>query len=72
MLEVAKSDFSKGLIEMKAAEETIQNTYDQEPKENEIENTTKNNNGKYKTKKSPGLDTSNAEFTSDKVVSADF
>jgi len=65
---VAKSDLSKGLIEMKASEETIQNTYDQESKENEIETTTKNKNGKYKTNKPKGLDTSNAEFTSDKVV----
>lgn len=70
--EVAKSDLSKGLIEMKASEETIQNTYDQESKENEIETTTKNKNGKYKTNKPKGLDTSNAEFTSDKVVTADF
>ena len=57
---------------MKASEETTQNTNDQESKENEIETTTKNNNGKYKTKKSTGVDTSNAEFTSDKVMSADF
>ena len=37
MLEVAESDFSKGLTDMNAAEETAQNTYDQESKENEIE-----------------------------------
>ena len=55
MLEVAESDFSKGLTEMNAAEETAQNTYDQESKENEIEKTTKNQDGKYKTKESTGL-----------------
>jgi len=66
LLEVAESDFSKGLTEMNAAEETAQNTYDQESKENEIEKTTKNQDVKYKTKESTGLDKSNAELTSDK------
>ena len=60
MLEVAESDFSKGLTEMNAAEETAQNTYDQESKEDEIEKTTKNQDVKYKTKESIGLDNSNA------------
>jgi len=66
LLEVAESDFSKGLTEMNAAEETAQNTYDQETKENEIEKTTKEQDVKYKTKESTGLDKSNAELTSDK------
>merc|ERR1719198_24529 len=35
LLEVCESDFSKGLTEMNAAEETAQNTYEQETKENE-------------------------------------
>ena len=52
MLEVAESEFSKGLTEMNAAEETAQ---DQESNENEIEKTTKNQDGKYKTKESIGL-----------------
>merc|ERR1740138_207828 len=50
LLEVAESDFSKGLTEMNAAEETAQNTYEQETKENEIEKTTKEQDVKYKTK----------------------
>jgi len=66
LLEVCESDFSKGLTEMNAAEETAQNTYDQESKENEIEKTTKQQDVKYKTKEATGLDKSNAELTSDK------
>jgi len=66
LLEVAESDFSKGLTEMNAAEETAQNTYEQESKENEIEKTTKEQDVKYKTKEATGLDKSNAELTSDK------
>jgi len=66
LLEVCESDFSKGLTEMNAAEETAANTYDQESKENEIEKTTKDQDVKYKTKESTGLDKSNAELTSDK------
>ena len=65
MLAVAESDFSKGLTEMNAAEETAQNTYDQESEENEIEETTKNQDGQYKTKESIGLDKSTAELASD-------
>merc|ERR1719323_186658 len=36
LLEVVESDFSKGLAEMTAAEDTAQSTYDTETKENEI------------------------------------
>ena len=50
--------FSKGLTDMNAAEEIAQNTYDQESTENEIEKTSKNQDGKYKTKESIGLDKS--------------
>ena len=66
LLEVAESDFSKGLTEMNAAEETAQNTYEQQSKENEIEKVTKEQDVKYKTKEATGLDKSNAELTSDK------
>ena len=41
-----------------SSEETAQNTYAQESKENEIEKTTKKQDGKYKTKESIGLDKS--------------
>jgi len=65
LLEVCESDFSKGLTEMNAAEETAQNTYEQESKENEIEKVTKGQDVKYKTNEATGLDKSNAELTSD-------
>merc|ERR1740121_1617611 len=50
LLEVVESDFSKGLAEMTATEESAQASYDTETKENEIEKTTKDQEVKYKTK----------------------
>merc|ERR1719410_2316304 len=50
LLEVCESDFSKGLAEMRAAEESAINTYDQETKQNEIEKVTKDQDVKYKNK----------------------
>merc|ERR1719446_1921488 len=41
LLEVVESDFSKGLAEMTATEDSAQSAYDMETKENEIEKTTK-------------------------------
>ena len=66
LLEVCESDFSKALTEMNAEEQSSAAAYDQESKENEIEKTTKNQDVKYKTKESNGLDKSNAELSSDK------
>jgi len=66
LLEVCESDFSKGLAEMNAAEESAQSAYDQETKENEIEKATKEQDVKYKTKESAGLDKTVSELTSDK------
>merc|ERR1719230_2217519 len=66
LLEVCESDFSKGLAEMKAAEESAQAAYEQETKENEIEKVTKEQDVKYKTKEAAGLDKSVAELSSDK------
>jgi len=66
LLEVCESDFSKALTEMNAEEQSSAAAYDQETKENEIEKTTKNQDVKYKTKESNGLDKSNAELSSDK------
>merc|ERR1719287_279348 len=51
---------------MNAAEESAQQAYDQETKENEIEKTTKEADVKYKTKEAASLDKSVAELTSDK------
>merc|ERR550532_625269 len=66
LLEVCESDFSKGLAEMKAAEESAISAYEQETKENEIEKVTKEQDVKYKTKEAAGLDKSVAELSSDK------
>jgi chromosome segregation ATPase len=66
LLEVCESDFSKGLAEMKASEESAIGAYEQETKENEIEKVTKTQDAKYKTKESAGLDKSVAELSSDK------
>jgi len=51
---------------MKATEETAITAYEQESQENEIEKVTKEQDAKYKTKESAGLDKSVAELSSDK------
>merc|ERR1719330_878421 len=66
LLEVVESDFSKGLAEMTATEDTAQATYETETKENEIEKTTKDADVAYKTKESAGLDKAVAESKSDR------
>merc|ERR1719400_1839499 len=66
LLEVCESDFSKGLIEMTSTEEAAQAAYDTETKENEIEKVTKEQDIKYKTEESTGLDKATAEATSDR------
>merc|ERR1719265_2433226 len=66
LLEVAESDFSKGLAEMTAAEETAASEYDTTTKENAIAKATKEQDVKYKTKEAKGLDKDTAEATSDR------
>jgi chromosome segregation ATPase len=66
LLEVCESDFSKSLSEMTAAEESAVAEYETDTKENEIAKVTKQQDVKYKTKESNGLDKSSAEATSDK------
>jgi hypothetical protein len=66
LLEVCESDFSKALAEMTAEEQTAAAAYDAESKENEIMKVTKEQDVKYKTKESNGLDKSVAEASSDK------
>merc|ERR1719362_2395356 len=66
LLEVVESDFSKGLAEMTAAEDTAQFTYEKETKENEIEKATKDADVAYKAKESTGLDKAVAEAKSDR------
>merc|ERR1719390_481726 len=66
LLEVCESDFSKGLAEMTAAEDTAASEYDRETKENEITKATKEQDAKYKTKEAKGLDKETAEATADR------
>jgi len=66
MLEVIESDFTKGLTEMVAAEQTAAAAYDRESKENEIEKTTKTQDVKYKTKEAASLDKAVSELSSDR------
>jgi len=66
MLEVIESDFTKGITEMVAAEQTAAATYEKETKENAIEKTTKEQDVKYKTKEAATLDKAVAELTSDR------
>merc|ERR1719271_1684270 len=66
LLEVCESDFTKGLAEMTAAEDSAVAEYDKLTKENEIEKATKTQDVKYKVKESKGLDKDTAEATADR------
>merc|ERR1719199_936597 len=66
LLEVCESDFSKGLAEMTAAEQTAVAEYDRESKENAITKATKEQDAKYKNKEAKGLDKETAEATNDR------
>merc|ERR1719506_3124329 len=67
LLEVCESDFTKGLAEMTAAEESAVKEYEQNTKENEITKATKDQDVKYKTKEFKGLDKETAEATADRA-----
>jgi len=66
LLEVVESDFSKGLAEMVAAEQTAVAEYNQLSKENEIAKATKDQDENYKTKDFKGLDKAIAETSNDR------
>jgi len=68
LLEVVESDFTKGLAEMVAAEESAAAEYDKLTKANEIEKATKMQDVKYKTQESKGLDKDAAETSADKAT----
>mmetsp|Transcript_104518 Transcript_104518/g.164945 ORF Transcript_104518/g.164945 Transcript_104518/m.164945 type:complete len:678 (-) Transcript_104518:46-2079(-) len=68
LLEVVESDFTKGLAEMIATEESAAAEYDQLTKENEITKATKDQDVKYKTKESKGLDKDIAEASADRAT----
>merc|ERR1719181_2117425 len=65
LLEVAESDFTKGLTEMTAAEETAAADYEAYSKEDEIATVTKQKDVEYKTKEAAGLDKAVSELSTD-------
>merc|ERR1719231_2012023 len=65
LLEVAESDFTKGLTEMTAQEETAAADYEAYCKEDEIATVQKSQDVKYKTKEAAGLDKNVAELSTD-------
>jgi len=66
LLEVCESDFSKSLTEMTASEESAVSEHESQTNENAIVKVTKDQDVKYKTKESNGLDKSVSELSSDK------
>ena len=66
LLEVVESDFSKGLAEQIATEESSAAAYDKETKENEIETASKQQDVKYKKQESASLDKAVSEDSSDR------
>merc|ERR1719473_2167943 len=67
LLEVCESDFTKGLAEMTATEQTAVSEYERESKENEITKATKDQDVKYKTKEAKSLDKATTEATADRA-----
>jgi len=65
LLEVCESDFTKGLTEMTAEEETAAADYESYSKQYELETTSKSQDVKYKTKEAAGLDKAVSELSSD-------
>merc|ERR1719439_283789 len=65
LLEVCESDFTKGLTEMTAEEETAASDYEAYCKEDEIAVVQKQQDVKYKTKEAAGLDKNAAELSTD-------
>lgn len=66
LLEVCESDFTEGLSQMVASEESAQASYETMSKENSIAKVTKEQSVKYKTKEAAGLDKELAELSSDR------
>merc|ERR1740130_897764 len=71
LLEVCESDFTKGLTEMTADEESAAADYEAYAKEDEIANVQKAADVKYKTKDAAGLDKNVADLASDLATVTD-
>merc|ERR1719174_319357 len=65
LLEVCESDFTKGLTEMTATEQTAAAEYESYCKQDEIDRTAKTQDVKYKTKDAAGLDKKASELSTD-------
>jgi hypothetical protein len=65
LLEVCESDFTKGLTEMTAQEETAASDYESYKKEDEIAVAKKSQDVKYKTQEAAGLDKAVSELSTD-------
>merc|ERR1719298_14458 len=65
LLEVCESDFTKGLTEMTAEEQTAAAEYESYSKQDEIDRTAKSQDVKYKTKEAAGLDKAVSETSTD-------
>jgi len=65
LLEVCESDFTKGLTEMTAQEDSAASDYTAYVKEDEIATTMKQQDVKYKTKEAASLDSSVSELSTD-------
>jgi len=65
LLEVCESDFTKGLTEMTAEEQSAASEYESYSKQDEIDTTAKGQDVKYKTKEAAGLDKAVTELSTD-------
>merc|ERR1719321_1364894 len=65
LLEVCESDFTKGLTEMTAEEQTAAADYESYSKQDDIDRTAKGQDVKYKTKEAAGLDKAVSELSTD-------
>merc|ERR1740117_2668476 len=71
LLEVCESDFTKGLTEMTAAEETAASDNEAYSKQDEIDTAAKSQDVKYKTREAAGLDKSASELSGDLSTASD-
>merc|ERR1719343_1084377 len=67
LLEVCESDLSKSLADIETTEASAKAKYEEETKDNEIEKTNKEQDVKYKSKESTGLDKAVAEASADRT-----
>merc|ERR1719440_2780599 len=65
LLEVCESDFTKGLTEMTAEEQSAASEHESYSKQDEIDRTMKGQDVKYKTKEAAGLDKAVSDLSSD-------